>query len=207
MKKILFVLMTLLFSSSLLSQTKQTDLDAQIKEIMKAREEMIRSLFNDSDFGSFDDRMDNHFSDLIKKFQQNGFGGMPQMEMGDVVGEYDWKETENDVTLVLKVAQIKDKPLDIKIEKGQIKLKGDVESVTQDAAKKSKRISKVHFERIFSIPEGVDQGNPEFENKQGELLIKFKKLNVVKGKKQQITPLKKEEERRPLEKEAGDVSI
>lgn len=217
MKKILFVLITFSFVPSLFSQTKESDLNRQMLEIMKARQEMIQSLFNDSDFGYFDDQMDDHFSDLIKRFQQNRFGGMPDLEMGDVVGEYDWRESDKDVTLVLKVTQIKDKPLDIKIEKGQIKLKGDIESVSenpsQDKLKKKggkyRSFKKVHFERIFSIPQGVDQDNPVFENKEGELSIKFKKTHGSKtlpsSSVKKNTP--SEEERRPVEKEAGDVSI
>ncbi|MGZ3808445.1 MAG: Hsp20/alpha crystallin family protein, partial [Bacteriovorax sp.] len=171
MKKI-FAILFLLASFPVFSQNGRSDIDRQIEEIMKAREEMIKSLLNDSGFQNFDDR----FDDLVKKFQQDSFGGMPGMDMGAVVGEYDWRESDTHQILVLKVKQIKDRPLDIKIEKGQIKLKGDVESVSEGPGKKGKRISKVHFERSFSIPEGVDQSSPEFENKDGELLIKFKKL-------------------------------
>ncbi|MDD4976395.1 MAG: hypothetical protein PHY93_18700 [Bacteriovorax sp.] len=57
------------------------------------------------------------------------------------------------------------------------KLKGDVESVDLNSTK-SKKITKVHFERTFSIPAGVDQTDPDFENKAGELLIKFKNLKI-----------------------------
>lgn len=207
MKKI-FPLLMLVISFSVFPQTnkvnRRENIDRQIEEIMKAREEMIRSLLDDSAFSNFD----SHFDDLVKKFEQDSFGGMPgaQMDMGAVVGEYDWRETDTHQILVLKVKQIKDRPLDIKIEKGEIKLKGDVESVSEDKSRKRKQVSKVHFERSFSIPEGVDQSTPEFENKGGELLIKFKKLNVSKAPSK-INKKESIDQRRPIGKDADDVTI
>lgn len=162
--------------------THNENIDREIEDLMKARDEMIRSLLNDSAFSQFDDQFQDRFNNLIKKFEQNNFGGMPDLQMGAVVGEYDWRETDTQQILVIKVKQIKDKPLDIKIEKGQVRLKGDVEEVRANSSRKNKKISKVHFERSFSIPDGVDQTTPEFENKDGELLIKFKKLSVSRSK-------------------------
>ena len=201
---ICLILPFIVFSTVAISQTDRASLERQrqIEEIMKVREEMIKSLLNDSAFQNFD----NRFEDLVKKFQQESFGGMPGMDEGTVFGEYDWRETETQQILVLKVKQIKDRPLDIKIEKGQIKLKGDVESVEVDHQKRRKQVTKVHFERSFSIPEGVDQNNPEFETKDGELLIKFKKLNSSKA------PLKSkskipENKLEPVGIEKGDTII
>lgn len=202
MKFFLFSIL-LQLSFPVFSQNKKEDINRQIEEIMKAREEMIKSLLNDSAFSDFDTR----FEDLVKKFQNDSFA-MPGMNEGAVVGEYDWKETEGHKILVLKIKQIKDRPLDIKIEKGQIKLKGDVESVSESESKgkKSKSISKVHFERSFSIPEGVDQTTPEFENKGGEMLIKFKKIKASSA------PLKKknkdlQEHLQPIGKDSDDQTI
>jgi HSP20 family molecular chaperone IbpA len=97
--------------------------------------------------------------------------------------------------------------LDIKIEKGHILLSGQVESVEENKNKKSKRISKVHFERSFSIPEGVDLKNPEFENGKGELLIKFKKLAPSKIKNQAPKKEQPSDERRPIGIDESDVTI
>lgn len=204
MKKIVFLLFMFL-SIQAFSQANRADIDRQIEEIMKAREEMIKSLLNDSAFSQFDD----NFDDMVKRFEQSNFSGMPGMEAGPVVGEYDWRETETQKILALKVKQVKDKPLDIKIEKGQIKLKGDVESVSENKTKKSKRISKVHFERSFSIPEDVDQTNPEFENKGGEFLIKFKKLSATKPNPKPLAPKKSlpKDDRTPIGKDSEDVTI
>lgn len=199
MKKII-LFVSIIISFQLFAQNKRADIDQQIQEIMKAREEMLKSLLNDSGFQNFDKR----FEDLVKQFQQNNFNmpGLPGLEDGPVVGEYDWRESDTHQIFVLKVKQIKDRPLDIKIEKGRILLKGDVESISEsvakDKSKKSKRISKVHFERSFSIPDGVDQTNPQFENVGEELLIKFKKLKLSN---------KLRDEPRPLVKDANDLEI
>src|SRR4051794_29627708 len=105
-----FLLLSLLFSLNLSAQTGQDDMDRQIKEMMKARDEMLKSLLNDEEFQNFD----KHFEDLIKNFQHQSFGDEDMMG-GSVVGEYDWRETETHKIFVLKVTQVKDHPLDIKI--------------------------------------------------------------------------------------------
>lgn len=202
----IFLFIFCIYSLSVYSQADRADINQQIEEVMKARDEMIKSLLNDSDFGD----MDSRFEDLVKRFEKDSFS-VPGMNEGAVVGEYDWRETSTHQILVLKIKQYKDKPLDIKIEKGQIKLKGDVESVLEsgDKTKKSKHISKVHFERSFSIPDGVDQTNPEFENKGGEMLIKFKKLKASKAApvKTLKMPKTRNDERSPVGKDSDDVTI
>lgn len=147
----------------------------QIEEVMKARDEILKTLMDDSDFQDMATRMEK----LMKSLNDNddfSFG------RNAVVGEYDWLETKTHRILSVKVKQIKDHPLDIKINKGQISFKGDVES--QSKSSHNKKISKVHFERTFSLPDDVDQTNPEFENKEGELLIKFKKKIATAPKKE-----------------------
>lgn len=199
------ILLFLIFTNSFgYSQTNskpnRAELDDQIKEIMKAREEMIKSIFNDSNFQNFD----SHFEDMVKKFQQRDFN-LPEGVEGPVIGEYDWRETDTHLNFVLKVKQIKDKPLDIKIEKGQIILKGDVESVSEN--KKSKKITKVHFERAFSIPEGVDSTTPEFDNRDGELLIKFKKIKATHSLPKKQKSSIDSDERLPVSKDDNDIKI
>ena len=203
--KKLMVFIWIFFSTNAFAQSAQSreqqEMERQMNEIMKARQEMIKSLLDDSGFQGFD----KQFEDMIKRFDNDSFGTAAEVDSGEVVGEYDWRETATQQILVLKVKQIKNKPLDIKIEKGQIILKGDVESVDL-SKKKVKKISKVHFERTFGIPDGVDQTNPEFEQKDGELLIKFKKLKVSK-----IPPKEKakqlNDQRRPIGKDEGDLTI
>lgn len=174
----------------------------QIEEIMKAREEMLKSLMD----GNGD--MEQKMMEMMRKFSQQG--GMPGFDIGElegpVVGEYDWIITDTQKILKIKVKQIKDKPLDIKIEKGMVKIKGDVES-TQGTGKK-KVVRKVNFERSFSLPDDVDQTSPEFENKDGEFLIKFKRLVKAEFKKTAPPPAaKKIDERIPVSPNSDDLNI
>ena len=194
--------MSIFYNSVLLAQTSQRqEVEQQIKEFMKARDEMIKSLINDSDFQN----MDQQFENLAKKFNKDSFSGWPDVGGGMEIGEYDWRENPTHKIFVLKVKQIKNKPLDIKIEKGEIKLKGDVESLEQNNSK-LKRITKAHFERVFSIPNDVDQNDPIFENKAGELLIKFKKLKSSKSPNKSNTN-KMGEPNQPIEKDPKDLTI
>jgi HSP20 family molecular chaperone IbpA len=212
MKKIIFIL-TFLINSILFAQSPQNNnqdeqFQKQFEEIMKAREEMFNSLMDDSAFGD----MEKHMLDMMKRFSAPGANlggpgfGLDNFE-GPVVGEYNWIDTDSQKILKLKVKQIKDRPLDIKIEKGMINIKGDVESI--DGTGKNKVVKKTHFERGFSIPNDVDQSNPEFENKEGELLIKFKRLANAKNTRHitipKTTPPKNE--RLPVTPESSDLSI
>ena len=152
----------------LAADAQEEQMKKQLEEIMRTRNEILKSLMDDSNFEDMSKRMEK----LMQNFSDNDFFRQGMMD-SNIVGEYDWQETKTHLILSLKVKQIKDHPLDIKINKGQIIIKGDVESQSGD--KNNKKISKVHFERVFSIPKGVDESNPEFENKNGEFFIKFKK--------------------------------
>lgn len=171
-----------LFISFFLAHTTwaQNDVQRQIEEIMKAREEMFRMLMDDHSFDDFDKR----FEQIMKNFNQHGGFGLQNFD-DPIVGEYDWIKTDTHKILKIKVKQIKDKPLDIKIEKGMILLKGDVESVQGEGANAIRR--RVSFQRAFSLPDDVDQNNPEFENKDGDLLVKFKLKNRSAKKKSSLT--------------------
>jgi HSP20 family molecular chaperone IbpA len=193
----------ILISSVVFAQTNQDDQFArQIEEVMKAREEMLKMLMDDSNGANLEKRM----MDMMKQFNQHGLDNVFDQSPGTVVGEYDWVESDKYKTLKLKVTQVKDHPLDIKIEKGMIKFKGNVESVSGQGKNKTKQ--RISFERSFSLPDDVDQTNPEFENKGGELLIKFKKLiPTIMNKSKSQKPTKKSEDRIPVAPSGDDLSI
>lgn len=199
----IFLLLTLL-STNLFAQNGQDQFHKQLEEIMKAREEMLRALMDDSMSGSFEKRM----MDIMKNFENEGDFGFGQME-GPVVGEYDWVETDTHKILKIKVKQIKDKPLDIKIQNNEIKIKGDVESTQVNG--KNKIVKRVNFERTFEMPDDIDKTNPEFENsKDGFMQIKFKKLVAKASPKKES--IKKSvgprlDDRAPIAPDSGDLSI
>lgn len=195
--KALILVLTLFISFNLKAQGAGDDqFQKQVEEILKAREEMLRSLMDDSSMGEFESRM----QEMMKRFAGPDFD-LSGFE-SPVIGSYDWVVTDTQKILKLKVEQAKDHPLDIKIEQGMIKIKGDV--VATQGSGKNKVTRKSNFERTFSLPDDVDQTNPEFENKKGELLIKFKKLVASKAKSKTSDPKK---DRLPVAPEGDDLKI
>ncbi len=184
--------------------SRQDDFLKMVEEMQKRQREMIRSLFND------DGNFGKAFDDIEKEFDQLGFGDSFGFKNNPIIGEYDWLDDGQFKTLKLKITQVKDRPLDIKIKDGMIHLKGVVES----QEKNSKSI--VSFQRSFSLPLDIDQNNPSFENKDGEILIKFPKLNRTSSplkiqKNSQDQDKKgadlKTNEREPLREEKGDLKL
>lgn len=186
------------FESKDLAPSRQDEFYKMIEEMRARHREMMKGLLSDGqDFGAL-------FKEMEKRLDSQGFGDVFDQRMNPVVGEYDWLEDEKSRTLKLKVIQIKDKPLDIKIEKRMLSIKGNVESVHDSPQGKSKSI--VHFERSFSIPDDVDAEKPSFDNKEGEFYIRFPKLRNSLLKKT-ITVPKIEDERVPIAPGASDISI
>lgn len=191
-----FLILLLFFSTAVSAQSRPDQMQQQIEEIMKAREELLRSLMDGSNMGDFDKRME----EMMKRF--GGIAGLDSsFDAFDspVVGEYDWQETEKEKILKIKIKQVKDRPLDIKIEQGMIKIKGDVEATQGSGNNVVKRVMK--FERSFSLPNDIDQTNPVFENKKDDLLVKFKKLAMDKKIK------KESSDRLPVGADKNDLSI
>jgi HSP20 family molecular chaperone IbpA len=183
----------------------QTDIEKQFEEIMKAREEMLRSLMDDSFSSDFEKRM----QDMIKRFGSGGMDfGFDHMEQYGM-GESEWEENSTHRILKLKLTQMKDRPLDIKIQNGMIKIKGDAEVVSGPKNRQSKSIMK--FERQFSLPQDVDQDNPEFENKNSEMLIRFKKLGTQFKKPLKTLPQPKNskpaDEKKPITPDGQGLTI
>lgn len=198
MWKIFFITLFLTFNSFAQSNSGASSQDEQfnkqLEEIMNARAEMLKALMDDSSSSGLEKRME----EMMRRFSNQGDFGFGQME-GAVVGEYDWTETDTSKILKIKVKQIKDKPLDIKIENNEIKIKGEVESTEMRGRQKIAR--KVQFERTFEMPDGIDKTNPEFENgKDGFMQIKFKKLTAKK-----LPP--KNTDRIPVTPDSKDLSI
>ena len=200
MKKIILIvifLYTYSFTPSAYGQDEE--FQKQIEEIMKAREEMLNSLMNGN--GDIEKKM----QEMLKRFsQQGGLSDFDFDEFGDSkLSRPDWIINDLEKTLVIKVKQIKDRPLEFKIEKGILNIKGDIEG-TQGAGKNK-------FEQSISLPDDIDQSSPEYENKEGEVRIKFKRLLSTKSKKKvspvkTVTP-KKSDERLPVAPSTRDTTI
>lgn len=176
--------------------TNDEQLKRQIDEVMKARDEMLKSLMDDSFSGEFEKRME----DIMKRFGGIGPGNPFDQSDSLAIGSYNWEETPTEKILKIKVTQSKDQPLDIKIENGMISIKGIAETVNGTGINKIK--SRINFQKSFSLPTDIDQTNPEFKNneKLGELWITFKKIMSKKSPK-------RIDERIPVKPTDQDLSI
>lgn len=176
--------------------TNDEQLKRQIDEVMKARDEMLKSLMDDSFSGEFEKRME----DIMKRFGGIGPGNPFDQSDSLAIGSYNWEETPTEKILKIKVTQSKDQPLDIKIENGMISIKGIAETVNGTGINKIK--SRINFQKSFSLPTDIDQTNPEFKNneKLGELWITFKKIMSKKSPK-------RIDERIPVKPTDQDISI
>lgn len=199
------IIVNFFLGSVVLAQTihrsRNEEIQKQIDEMYRQRDELFKSLLDDSSF----DNLDKRFEDLIKKFEQDSFGAFEGFGQEQIFGEYDWRENNEERIFSLKVKQLKDKPLDIKISNKQIRIKGEIESKIVSPDKKSSKSSRSHFERSFDIPDDVIVNEPIFENKNGEILIKFKKLKKKSPVFKNNPPSSKE--RLPIEKGQNDLTI
>lgn len=156
------------------------------------RFEQLMEKFGDEDMEKF--FKDDHFDRFMHNL--NPFQGLAD-------GSSHWMETPKERILIFKHKVPKNAPLDIKIHKGRIEIKGQSETTHEVAGIKSKSISS--FEQSYSIPHDVDESKASFENKEGEVLIKFPKK--VAGKTVPKVPKKEEEDLKPLAPSEGDITI
>ncbi len=172
-------------------------------DVSKRFEELMEK-FHGNDMGSFFD--DDNFNQFLDDWDP--FVGLSQ-------GSSHWMETPKERILILKYKAPKDSPVDIKIEKGKIQIRGSTEEVSESGGIKSKSVSS--FNQLYTIPSDVDGARATFENKNGEILIKFPKKNpgkmAVEGEspKAQNRPTAKEEEKdngpTPLVPKKGDINL
>ncbi len=185
-------------SQNVFAQSSDQEFRKMLEDMQKRHREFLNSFFSDdADMGSLFDQMDKNFSD--------DFGLFFKDINNPVVGSYDWVEDANFKILKIKITPVKDKPLDIKVENHQIKIKGLVEN--QNENKKVKEKTIVTFERVFSLPEDIDETNPKFENTNGEYLIKFPKLKGAKPPVPNFETVPKGGERTPVAPDSKDLSI
>tara|TARA_R110000868_G_scaffold242548_1_gene498038 strand:+ start:391 stop:1041 length:651 start_codon:yes stop_codon:yes gene_type:complete len=175
---------------------------AQMREQMKESRRILQQFLSDDMFtdmrkqfeqmmeqvdgGSLDD-FDSFFDDdaMLKLFGgargTKAFGALGS-------GQSRWVETPKERILVLKLEMSKDTPLDFKIEENKLTISGQVER------KSNRGTSKKSFTKVFQIPADCDATAAKFENKDGEILIKFPKLAL-------------KEQRRPVKPDSADSTI
>lgn len=199
-------LVTMLLSSSLFAQTPPTERSVEqiLKEFfegdsMRDMEEQVRKMMEEMD-SSFSGGALKLFDDetMNQLLRESGLF----MELDH--GQHEWIESELERILVLKLELQKDTPVDIKIENGQIRVQAKIEKevVNQTAYGESRSISVQQYARVFIVPEDCDVNSVKIENKEGEILIKFKKLQASAP-----NPSPTPKALKPLKKDEDDLTI
>ncbi len=197
------------------------DVDKQFEEAlrtkMKKDRELIESFMNDDLFKKFDqlfeqmtrDFEQGHFESLQKFFDRSHFDTFLDKSGlfdGLALGEGKWIENREERILVLKIARKKEEPLNIEIKDSKVRVSGEVSVTSKNplpGGKPSEIVTKRKIEQSYLIPDDVDATRPKFENKEGSLMIRFRKLSAQKQESgQEETP-----ERQPLVPEEGDITI
>lgn len=214
MMKYLFILSIFTFVSlNVNAETKQEKKSRQSKALnnwqqqLKKDRETIRQMLGVDMFTGFDQRFEKLLEDFyakkdgdIDKFFEDDqfdqfldlwhpFDGMKNMDER-------WIETPQSRILVFKIPGNNKKqsdqqppPVDIKIEKGLIHISG--KTITETKFGNSVSTSTSSFQQVFQVPDDVDANKVEFENKNGEILIKFPKSKIAS--KKHVVPNKNSE--------------
>lgn len=162
----------------------------QMREQMKESRRILQQFLNDDMFTDmrkqFKQMMDQVEGGRLDDFDQffdddamkRLFGGERGSKAFGALGSEQsrWVETPKERILVLKLKSSKDTPVDFKIEGSRLTISGSVER------KSNRGITKHEFTRSFEIPVDCDPTQAKFENKDGEILIKFPKLVGADGR-------------------------
>jgi HSP20 family molecular chaperone IbpA len=170
------------------------------KQFDKQLEDMLKQ-FDDGFYKQFETDMNKFFED--KNFDKIFKNANPYQFMD--LGDTKWIETPKERILIFKLDVSKETPLDIKIEKGKVKFKGQAlkQTTWMENGKIIQGKKAIQFEREVMIPSDVRHDQAKFDKKEGNILIKFPKKYVFTPKKQdpKIQKLK------PLKRRQGEPRI
>lgn len=171
-------------------QERRERMRTQMREQMRESRRILQQFLNDDMFtglrqqfeqmmeqmesgstDSFDQFFDDDVMERLFRGQQgrNAFGSL-------TTGQSRWIETPKDRTLVLKLEAAKNNPIDFKIEGSRLTISGHMER------RHPQGVAKQSFTRTFEIPRDCDPTQAKFENKDGEILIKFPKIAAKDGR-------------------------
>lgn len=154
----------------------QQFLDDDVFSSMRQQFEQMMEQMEQGRMDSFDKFFDD---DVTERLLRGGFG---KKAFGSLsTGQSRWIETPNERTLILKLEQAKGDPIDFKIEGSRLTISGQVERRNPNG------VTKKSFTRSFEIPADCDPSKAKFENKDGEILIRFPK-SIAKDSRTPVRP-------------------
>lgn len=156
----------------------------EMDQMMKQFEKGFQDDFFEDDFFQGDSSLQKRLNQLL-----HGFGNIEF----DRDRDYKWKETPKERILELKFVPVKDSPVDIKVTKDKITIKGKSESKQKTIVngKVQELISIINFDKSLSVPADVDGNKAIIEEMKGGIRIRLPKKHVMsKDLKKPLKPSK-----------------
>jgi len=194
MKKLFFVF-TVLFSLSVVAQTREELIEEFRKERAKMMEE-IQKMFQD-DFSGADSFFGD--SDMDSLFDQRSFSG------GSSNVQVEQKYEKDGSIAIVITPQNENVQLDISTEGNKITIKSETKIEQEDTqgGSRSKSISMSSFSKTIGIPDGYKAQNPVQEGKS----VKISLLPQDKIKNLMVPSKPKKQDKIPVGKMPGEDTI
>lgn len=180
---------------------QRRDFEAEIEKQFEQSSDLIRQFFDEEELSQFHQNFRNMFKDFEnmhdlddKIFAPPGAQQLFRQTFNNSkMIEKTWEEgpKDNEVTLVLKIAQANNQPLNVSVENGNLKVNGTIKTERKNKAGHvvSSSVSTINIQESL----GRSDINPNpinmTQDKNGHLNIIFEKLN---GKKRVPLPYKDE---------------
>lgn len=213
----LLILISLIFSSYVFAQSSLREqmlkdrerilklLDSQ--DLMQMHKEMreLMDQFHTEDLSIDQFFQDDHFDRFMDRFG-------PMMNLDE--GGHKWLETPTHRILILQQELDSKSPLDINIEDGKIKIKGEIvkDTLNEQGSSSVRSVIRRSFSQTLPLPDDVDGNKAMVEHKDGRLQIKFPKKSSAGLKSGNKVDHDKNKPRsrpnlRPLKPKKGDITI
>ncbi|MDD0853095.1 hypothetical protein HBN50_08305 [Halobacteriovorax sp. GB3] len=176
----------------------QEQMREAMKRALEENKRIMDKMMNSDFFQSMDSFKDQFFKDFNNRdsFFKGDTDFFKGIEFESNLSKK-WVDKEEERVLVIEIGE-GDRPIDIKIENGQIQLKGEVLKKEESQSENGMRTRQYtyQFNESFPIPKGLSHKKVKFEKKGKELWIRFARLEKVSIEKDK-------KKRKPLDKDFG----
>lgn len=187
----------------------------QIHEQMQRQLELMRKMMDEA-FGGQDQGLDKMFDQFHRDFFDDDFFQDPffgprsrdlfekfeDMEF-DYQRDYRWDENDNERILTFKFKPLKDTPIDIKVTKDTVTIKGKVkiERSNDELNNRLKSISIKEFHKTIPVPQDCEGSKAKIEQTKEGIRIRIPKIGKAQSR------VKPKATRKPLEEKKKLIPV
>jgi HSP20 family protein len=135
-------------------------------------------------FYSMQKEMNRLFDDFFRGFDASPFG---EENFGKFSPAVDIRENEKEMTIQVELPGMDEKDVEVLLTDNALTIKGEKKEEKEDKGKDHYHMERIFgfFQRVISLPPGIDSQNTEAKFKKGILRITLPKLEEtkIKGKK------------------------